>query len=237
MNAFQALKMQIDETIHRAMLYVISPQKVAEAYVRKMGQQITTVENGLIELEAEKIRIGEKVKKERAEIEKNIKRAEAAAEAGDDLLAEKALLLTVQHNNNIQEYIQQEEELSVDIKDLEEQVLELGAKKEMLASRISLLSTKLEIARARENYNLLTGGVGGSEYTKQLKNFENEVIYRQSKAIATSNVSKRLGNGALDDQFKIIDVEVDKKEAKKLLSDMKLRLTTGIDLEKTTVEE
>lgn len=198
MSIFEKISNTLKGVVNDAIDKSADAGRDARQIVRDLEDQIGKVEQAMLDVRAESEVLKQKRDAQQAEVDKWAGASAKAVKAGDDDLARECLIKKASATALLQTYTDQLAKFEPTVKQLNQHLLDLRAKKNDLADRTDLIAARSEMADAQTKAATAMSGIGGSSLVSDFDKLEGQVAKKEARASAAIGMSDEITGKSLD---------------------------------------
>ncbi|TDQ40478.1 phage shock protein A (PspA) family protein [Aureibacillus halotolerans] len=188
-----------------------NPVSLLNQYIRDMEEEIARAQQAVSKHMAVEDRFGRQLQETKDLIERRTRQAQTAMDAGEEILARKALTERYHHEQKIENYEayyaqakEQVEELQSQLNELRSQYSDLKDRKHVLIARANAAKTQEQMLTAIESFDNESAMKGFNRMEERIAEKESKVrVLRQNRAYSSTSdrVENIEMNNAIDEQL------------------------------------
>lgn len=200
---FKRVKTVVNSELNSMLDKAEDPVKMLDQFMRDMENDIREAESAVAKQIANEKMLKRKFDDAQALVDKRMKQAEQAIEAGNEDLARRAL----EDKNSQQEQAEQLqaswEKAKSDADSLREKLDEMKKEYQQMKLKKDSLKARAESAKTRTKMNRTMSGIGGDESRKGFERMEEKVLQHEAEAETSEDMSQ--DSRSLDDEFEALE--------------------------------
>ncbi|MFG6116619.1 PspA/IM30 family protein [Halobacillus sp. MO56] len=200
---FKRVKTVVNSELNSMLDKAEDPVKMLDQFMRDMENDIREAESAVAKQIANEKMLKRKFDDAQALVDKRMKQAEQAIEAGNEDLARRAL----EDKNSQQEQAEQLqaswEKAKSDADSLREKLDEMKKEYQQMKLKKDSLKARAESAKTRTKMNRTMSGIGGDESRKGFERMEEKVLQHEAEAETSEDMSQ--ASRSLDDEFEALE--------------------------------
>ncbi|MFD1019030.1 PspA/IM30 family protein [Thalassobacillus hwangdonensis] len=200
---FKRVKTVVGSELNAMLDKAEDPVKMLDQFMREMENDIREAESAVAKQIANEKMLKRKHDDAQALVEKRMKQAEQAIDAGNEDLARRAL----EDKNAQQEQADQLkaswERAKTDADSLREKLDEMKKEYQEMKLKKDSLKARAESAKTRTKMNRTMSSIGGDESRKGFERMEEKVLHFEAEAETSEDMSQ--SSRSLDDEFEALE--------------------------------
>ncbi|MFG6121454.1 MULTISPECIES: PspA/IM30 family protein [Thalassobacillus] len=200
---FKRMKTVVNSELNAMLDKAEDPVKMLDQFMRDMENDIREAESAVAKQIANEKMLKRKYDDAQALVDKRMKQAEQAIEAGNEDLARRAL----EDKNSQQEQAEQLkaswEQAKTDADSLREKLDEMKKEYQQMKLKKDSLKARSESAKTRTKMNRTMSNIGGDESRQGFDRMEEKVLQQEAEAETSEDMSQ--ASRSLDDEFEALE--------------------------------
>ncbi|GGC93747.1 phage shock protein A [Thalassobacillus devorans] len=200
---FKRMKTVVNSELNAMLDKAEDPVKMLDQFMRDMENDIREAESAVAKQIANEKMLKRKYDDAQALVDKRMKQAEQAIEAGNEDLARRAL----EDKNSQQEQAEQLEasweQAKTDADSLREKLDEMKKEYQQMKLKKDSLKARSESAKTRTKMNRTMSNIGGDDSRQGFDRMEEKVLQQEAEAETSEDMSQ--ANRSLDDEFEALE--------------------------------
>ncbi|MFQ3542504.1 PspA/IM30 family protein [Halobacillus rhizosphaerae] len=202
---FNRVKTVVGAELNSMLDKAEDPVKMLEQFMRDMENDIREAESAVAKQIANEKMLKRKYDDSQALVDKRMKQAEKAIDAGDEDLARRALEDKKSHQEQAEQLKASWDRAVEDSNNLRKKLEEMKKEYQEMKLKKDSLKARAESAKTRTKMNRTMSNIGGDESRQGFDRMEEKVMQYEAEAETSEDLSQ--SNRSLDDEFEELDKE------------------------------